>query len=185
MKPTIKRFECVLLALLVMFVASCVQAYDTLLLEIGTVEGDVDAEKLSFHARFTLPYAFREDEQWQLESYLEAGVSYWNGEEGTSEHEELFDFSLTPVVRLQLIQSSQFWPFAEVGFGVHVHTSDGIGDKNFDIPFAFGSHLGVGFRTGTNRNYEFLYRFKHLSNADIGDDNPGINFHSLQFGYHF
>jgi hypothetical protein len=24
-----------------------------------------------------------------------------------------------------------------------------------------------------------------LSNAGLGDDNPGINFHAVQIGYHF
>jgi hypothetical protein len=30
-----------------------------------------------------------------------------------------------------------------------------------------------------------LYRFQHLSNASLGDDNPGINFHVLHLGYRF
>tara|TARA_B100000686_G_C16594429_1_gene865188 strand:+ start:37 stop:594 length:558 start_codon:yes stop_codon:yes gene_type:complete len=185
MDATFKRSARMLLVLLMLFITSGVQAYDTLLLELGIAEGDADAEKIGFQARFALPYTWLATQKWQLESYLEAGVSYWDGEKGTSGHKDLFDFSITPIARLQRTQSATIWPFVEVGFGVHIHTADGIGDENFDIPFAFGTHIGMGFRIGANRNYEIMYKFRHLSNADIGDDNPGINFHNLQFGYHF
>ena len=185
MDATFKRSLRVLLTLIMLFVTSGVQAYDAMFLELGTVEGDADAEKIGFQARFALPYTWMEGEKWRLQTYLETGVSYWDGEAGTSGHKDLFDFSLTPVARLQRMQNTGIWPFVEVGLGMHIHTEDGIGDENFDIPFAFGTHVGMGFRIGANRNYEILYRFRHLSNADIGDENPGINFHSLQFGYHF
>ena len=76
-------------------------------------------------------------------------------------------------------------PFFEFGLGAHVHTDDSIGNKNFDIPFAFGSHVGGGLRFGSQAQYELIYRFQHLSNAGLGDDNPGINFHVLSLGYRF
>jgi hypothetical protein len=30
-----------------------------------------------------------------------------------------------------------------------------------------------------------MYRYQHQSNAGLGDDNPGINFHLMSLGYHF
>ena len=185
METSFSSAKRILLALILTFITSSSQAYDALFLELGVVEGDADVEKLGFQARFAFPYSWFDGQKWHLESFLEAGVSYWDGEVGTSGHKDLFDFSLTPVLRLQRDQAAGIWPFAEVGFGIHVHTQEGIGDENFDIPFAFGTHLGVGLRMGIKRSYELLYRFRHLSNADIGDDNPGINFHTLQFGYYF
>jgi hypothetical protein len=29
------------------------------------------------------------------------------------------------------------------------------------------------------------YRYQHLSNAGLGDSNPGINFHLVRLAYHF
>ena len=43
-------------------------------------------------------------------------------------------------------------PFAEFQIGAHLHTEDSIGDENFDIPFAFGSHIGLGFKFGPRSN---------------------------------
>ena len=51
--------------------------------------------------------------------------------------------------------------------------------------FAFGSHFGLGIVLGSEKNIELLYRFQHLSNASLGDENPGINFHGLQLVTHF
>ena len=68
---------------------------------------------------------------------------------------------------------------------MHGYTEDGISDEDFDIPFAFGTHLGVGARFGANGRYELVYRYQHQSNAGLGDENPGINFHVVQLGYHF
>ena len=33
--------------------------------------------------------------------------------------------------------------------------------------------------------FEIGYRAKHLSNAGLDDNNPGINFHMIRFGYRF
>ena len=73
----------------------------------------------------------------------------------------------------------------EGGVGLHLHTRNEINDKNFDIPFAFGSHLGVGARFGGNGQYELMYRYQHQSNAGLGDSNPGMNFHVLSLGLHY
>ena len=76
-------------------------------------------------------------------------------------------------------------PFLELGLGPHVHTKSKIENDDFDIPFAFGSHIGLGVELGRSKNFELLYRFQHLSNASLGNENPGINFHVLQLVTHF
>jgi hypothetical protein len=60
-----------------------------------------------------------------------------------------------------------------------------VGDKDFSIPFAFGSHGGAGVRFGAKGRLEIGYRYQHLSNAGLGDSNPGINFHLVRLAYHF
>ena len=156
----------------------------TFLLEGGTTDGDAEAERFGGSIRVNFDRALLEGRNWLGKAYLEASISYWDGEAGRTNNDSLVDFGVTPVLRMQK-KGTGFQPFAEFGIGAHLHTEDSIGDENFDIPFAFGSHLGLGFRFGPRSKYEFLYRFQHLSNASLGDDNPGINFHVLSVGVHF
>ena len=160
-------------------------ALDALLLELGTTEGREDAERYGGAARWDFGGKWWQTGDWSFSSYIEFSVTYWDGERGTEDEDDLVDFGLTPVLRYQRTPSHGLAPFIEVGAGVHVHTEDGIGNRDFDIPFAFGSHIGAGVRFGNEGMYELGYRFQHLSNAGIGDENPGINFHVLQLGYHF
>ena len=154
------------------------------LLEGGTTDGDAEADRFGGSIRRNFDRVLIEGRNWLGKAYLEASLSYWDGETGRTSNDSLVDFGLTPVMRIQK-KGEGFQPFAEFGIGAHLHTEDSIGDENFDIPFAFGSHIGLGFRFGPRSKYEFLYRFQHLSNASLGDDNPGINFHVLSFGVHF
>tara|TARA_Y100001934_G_C12065605_1_gene637543 strand:+ start:81 stop:629 length:549 start_codon:yes stop_codon:yes gene_type:complete len=165
--------------------AASAPAVDTVLLELGTTEGSEDAERYGGAVRWDLGGSWWQTGDWSFGSYLEFSVTYWDGERGTEDEDDLVDFGLTPVLRYQRTPSHGLAPFIEVGAGVHVHTEDGIGNRDFDIPFAFGSHVGAGVRFGDQGRYELGYRFQHLSNAGIGDENPGINFHALQLGYHF
>lgn len=160
-------------------------ALDSVLLEFGTSEGDEDTERYGGAARWDLGGKWLVTGDWHLTSYLELGITYWDGRNGTTGNDSLVDFGLTPVLRWQRDPASGIAPFAELGVGAHGHTEDGISDEDFDIPFAFGSHFGLGARFGGQGRYEVIYRFQHLSNAGLGDENPGINFHVVQLGYHF
>ena len=170
---------------LALVLAAPALALDTVLLELGTSESDEDAERYGGALRWDLGGPWLKTGDWNLGASVEFSVAYWDGEEGRTGEDSLVDFGLTPVLRYQRNPAGGFAPFAELGVGAHVHTEDGIGNKNFDIPFSFGNHFGVGARFGAQSRYELVYRFQHLSNAGLGDDNPGINFHAIQLGYHF
>jgi lipid A 3-O-deacylase len=122
---------------------------------------------------------------WYLGGYFEAGVSYWDSEPGSTGNDSLVDFHVTPVFRWQRSVDTGFAPFIEAGVGPHGYTESAIEDKDFTLEFAFGSHVGAGLRFGDQGRFEVMYRFQHQSNADLGDDNPGIDFHLVQIGYHF
>ena len=156
----------------------------TFLIEGGTADGDAEADRFGGSIRRNFDRTLIEGRNWLGKAYLEASLSYWDGEAGRTNNDSLVDFGVTPVLRMQK-KGEGLQPFAEFGIGAHLHTEDGIGDENFDIPFAFGSHIGLGFRFGPRSKYELMYRFQHLSNASLGDDNPGINFHTLSVGLHF
>ncbi|MCZ6666691.1 MAG: acyloxyacyl hydrolase [Gammaproteobacteria bacterium] len=167
------------------FAASAVAADTAVLLEFGTNEGDEDVQRYGAALRWDLGMKWLETGDWHLGSHLEASVTYWDGNAGTTGDDDFVDFGLTPVLRFQRTATAGLAPFAELGLGIHVHTKDGIGDRDFGIPFTFGTHFGAGARFGEQGRYELVYRFQHLSNAGLSDDNPGINFHAVQFGIHF
>ena len=161
-------------------------AIDAMMLELGFNEGKEDVERYGGAVRWNFGGNWHRIGDWQLDSYLELSISYWDGTRGTTGETDLVDFGLTPVFRYQRTATeSGLSPYVEMGLGVHGHTETGIGDREFDIPFAFGTHFGAGARFGEGGRYELGYRFQHLSNAGLGDDNPGINFHVIQLGYHF
>lgn len=170
----------------IVFAATPAFAIDTMMLELGFNEGKEDVERYGGAVRWNFGGNWHRIGDWQLDSYFELSISYWDGTRGTTGETDLVDFGLTPVFRYQRTPTqSGLAPFVELGLGVHGHTETGIGDREFDIPFAFGTHFGAGARFGEAQRYELTYRFQHLSNAGLGDDNPGINFHVIQLGYHF
>lgn len=122
---------------------------------------------------------------WYLTIYQEVGVHYWDGSAGTSGNDSLVEFQMTPVFRWQRDVSTGLGLFIEVGSGIRVYTDHEIDDRDFDIPFSFGSHFGAGSRFGAKGEYELMYRYQHQSNLSIGDRNPGVNFHMFSLGYHF
>ena len=165
--------------------SSWVAAAGGVALELGTSESDQNAERYGVAFKWDWGAKWLAAGDWYLGGYWETNISYWDGDNGRTGNDSLVDFGLTPVFRYQREAGAGFAPFAELGVGAHFHTEDGLGNKNFDIPFAFGSHIGVGARFGSRQQYELLYRFQHLSNAGLGDDNPGINFHVVHLGYRF
>jgi lipid A 3-O-deacylase len=153
--------------------------------EYGRSAGDADVNRYGAVGTLDWNVKWLPSGSWYLGGYWEAGVNFWDSDPGRTGNDSLVDVHVTPVFRWQRDPAAGFAPFLELGVGPHGHTESKIENKDFDIGFSFGSHIGGGVRLGAQGRYEFLYRFQHLSNASIGDKNPGINFHLFQFGYHF
>jgi lipid A 3-O-deacylase len=171
--------------IVLLFAGANVAFATSVVLELGTIEGDENVERFGGAFRWAPDKKWLVSEDWYLSSYFEFGVTYWDGNKGTEDKDTLVDFSLTPVLRYQRELGEGIAPFVEFGLGAHAHTETGIGNKDLDIPFSFGTHVGAGTRFGAQGAYEIAYRFQHLSNAGLGDENPGLNFHVIQLGYHF
>ena len=161
-------------------------AIDAVFIEGGVTEDRVDAQRYGGAFRWELKPQWWQIGNWHLGSYVELSIDYWDAATGgTTGKDDLVDIGVTPVLRYQRDPTHGFAPFIEFGVGVHGHSRTGIENKDFDIPFAFGEHLGLGARFGEGGKYELIYRYQHQSNAGLGDLNPGINFHSLSLGLHF
>jgi len=180
-----RRVKACLLSALLCCAANAVYALDGVALEFGTAAGDEDVNRYGIAFKWDWSVHWFDEGDWYLGGHWEAGGAYWDGKKGRTGNDSLGDFYAMPVFKFQRKPGAAIMPFLEFGIGPHIATEDSIGNKNFDIPFSFGSLVGGGFRFGENGRYELLYRFQHLSNAGLGDDNPGINFHLVQLGYRF
>jgi hypothetical protein len=125
------------------------------------------------------------DGAWFLGGYWDASLAYMKS--NLNSNSDLYDFSLTPMLRLQRYPdiSSGVAPFSEVGLGGHLLTDKEIGDRDLATNFQFGSQLGVGLGFGDKARYELAYRYQHLTNASIKQPNDGLKLHLLSFGYNF
>lgn len=58
-----------------------------------------------------------------------------------------------------------------------------FGARNMGSAFQFTSHIGVAWAVAPR--FELGYRFQHMSNAGIDDDNPGLNSHMVTLAWRF
>jgi hypothetical protein len=175
------------LLVLAALVSAPVFADSTVYLEVGWDEDEQDANRYGFALAYDLPYRFLEAGGFYLGSYFEVSASWWHADQGgLTGQDSLYEGGLTGVLRYQREVGRGFLtPFVELGTGPHLKSEREFVNKDFDLNFCFGSHLGAGLKFGEKGAYEVMYRFQHLSNADFGDDNPGIDFHLVRFGYRF
>lgn len=164
--------------------AACM-AVDAIGVEGGR-EADEGLGRIGIETQWDWQRTWFAEGDWYLGGLWEVSASYWWGDEGTTGNDWLFDLGLTPVLRFArhspLLVGT---PYLEAGAGPHVASETGIEDEEFDINFSFGSFIGAGVRVGANQQWELGYRFQHLSNAGLGDDNPGFNYHLVRLGYRF
>ena len=58
-----------------------------------------------------------------------------------------------------------------------------FGSKDFGTEIQFTSHVGLNWDFATH--WRLSYRFQHMSNADLGTKNPGLNLNMLALSYVF
>lgn len=58
-----------------------------------------------------------------------------------------------------------------------------IGGRNLGSAFHFTSHIGIALNVGLAA--ELGYRLQHMSNAGLGNDNPGLNSQVIFVGWKF
>jgi hypothetical protein len=161
--------------------AAPVRALDGASFEIGSGDG-VDMGRAAFQWDWRARWL--QTGNWHLGGYWDVALGYWNrNDTAPGQHDDLFDFGVTPVLRFQ--PNGLAGPYVEAGVGLHLLSRTSIGDKQMSTAVQFGSHAGVGYRFGAKGSYEIGYRFQHLSNAGIKKPNAGINFHQLRVQYHF
>ena len=189
-----KDLRTLLIAVATLISTPYVHAFDLFSPDAVAVEGGVDQRNQHRTTAYRVGGALVWDwgvkwfqyGSWFLGGQWEANVGYWNGEGGRTGVDQLFDFGITPVFRIQTDTAyAGIYPFVEGAIGAHIFSETEFGNRQFGINYSFGDHLGAGVRFGDHGQYELNYRFQHLSNAGLGKYNSGINFHVLRLVYHF
>lgn len=157
---------------------------DTISLSVGTDDNSIDANVLRLGIQNRWNRTLFNGGAWFMAGYWDLSLAYL---ESDVDNSDLYNVGVTPVLRLQRDAdlSSGISPFSEIGIGAHLLSETRLGGHDLDTALQFGSHLGIGLGFGDKGRYELTYRFQHLSNADLGDDNEGIDFHLVKFAYNF
>jgi lipid A 3-O-deacylase len=115
--------------------------------------------------------------QWG--GYWELSLGVWqNGERVT-------DIGITPVFRLER-SSGSVVPYLEGAVGLHLVSQVEFSEhRTSGTKFQFGDHIGAGVRFGGRLRHDLGIRLQHLSNGGIAKPNPGINFATARYQYHF
>jgi lipid A 3-O-deacylase len=160
---------------------------DAISLSLGTDEDSIDADIYRLGLENRWERTWFNGGAWNVGGYWDAELAYIKADAAPGENDNLYDFSLTPVFRLQrdTALSSGVSPFAEAGIGAHLLTVTSLADDEYSTAFQFGSLLGFGLGFGKHGQYELGYRFQHISNASIKRPNDGLNLHMLRLGYSF
>lgn len=122
-----------------------------------------------------LPWSWELGRGFGLDSYL-AGSLGWLGDD----REGAVTGSLGPAFRLTYAGL----PVSVVGGSSPTFIGrNRFGPLNLGSAFQFTSHLGVAWAVFPR--LELGYRFQHMSNAGIDDDNPGLDSHVVMLAWRF
>lgn len=167
--------------LLAMWASAPASAIDGMSLEIGGGDS-VDMGRVG--VQWDWKSRWFQGANWHLGGYWDAALGYWHyGGATPSQHGDIVELALTPVLRVQ--PNGLVGPYIEAGVGFHLLSHSSIGDTRMSTAFQFGNHIGAGYRFGARASYDLGYRFQHLSNASIKRPNAGINFHQIRLQYNF
>lgn len=109
----------------------------------------------------------------RLTGYWDAGYTYWEGDETSSNH----SLSFSPVFVYEFAGES-VQPYIEAGIGVAAFTSTELEDNDLGSSFQFEDRLGAGLRFS---GQEIGIRALHYSNAGIKQPNDGVEAYTLHY----
>jgi hypothetical protein len=101
---------------------------------------------------------------------------------GVHNPSDAFEFGINPVTfKLAYDRGQTVVPYFHGGVGVMYTSLQGIG---LGGPFEFDEVVGVGFDVFVRRDLAVSlgYRFRHVSNADLGSENFGLDTHFVLLG---
>jgi hypothetical protein len=93
-----------------------------------------------------------------------------------------YGFGLNPfALKWNFVPHGSIMPYLELGGGTLFTTHD-VPPSTSSVNFTSGAALGMHFLRGTH-NFSLEARYMHISNAGLGDLNPGINTVQVRLGF--
>jgi hypothetical protein len=144
----------------------------------GGVNDNRNDENFQQYEAFTtwkLPWLWRWDSGWAVGTYFEANAGMLSGD-GTA----AFVGSIGPGLYISGLKD-----VIEISIGINptVISKHEFGDENLGGPIQFTSHIGLNINFA--KHYSVGYRFQHMSNGPLYEENPGVNTHMIEGGYRF
>jgi len=109
----------------------------------------------------------------RLTGYWDAGYTYWEGDETSSNH----SLSFTPVFVYEFAGET-VKPYVEAGIGVAAFANTELEDNDLGSSFQFEDRIGLGLRFS---GQEVGIRALHYSNAGIKQPNDGVEAYTLHY----
>ena len=109
----------------------------------------------------------------RLTGYWDAGYTYWEGDETSSNH----SLSFTPVFVYEFAGET-VKPYIEAGIGVAAFANTELEDNDLGSSFQFEDRIGLGLRFS---GQEVGIRALHYSNAGIKQPNDGVEAYTLHY----
>lgn len=128
-------------------------------------------------AQFDFNRSWFDSDVGRLTGYWDAGYSYWDGDDSSSNH----SLSFAPVFVYEFAGGS-VKPYIEAGIGVAAFAHTELEDKDLGSSLQFEDRLGVGLRFA---DQEVGLRALHYSNAGLKQPNDGIEAYSLHYRISF
>lgn len=110
----------------------------------------------------------------RLTGYWDAGYTYWDGDETSSNH----SLSFAPVFVYEFAGES-IKPYIEAGIGVAAFANTKLESNELGSSFQFEDRIGVGLRFAGG--HEVGIRAIHYSNAGIKQPNDGVESFALHY----
>lgn len=124
---------------------------------------------------FDLPWTWNIYSDWRFQPKFDVSGGWLGGE-----HTDGFVGALGPTFELS---KGKFPLTLEGGSSPTFLSKYQFGDKSFGDNVQFTSHIGLNWYF--TRHLSIGYRFQHMSNAGLGNSNPGLNLNMFLLTYHF
>ncbi len=131
--------------------------------------------RVEAYSNWDLPWRWQWGEDWRVQSRLDLTGGWMSGR---GEH-DVFG-SIGPSFELRW---KDFPLVLDVGLSPTVLGTEQFGNTDFGTVFQCTTHAGLTWKLGSHWNISG--RYEHMSNANIGPSNPGVNFYSFGAGWRF
>ncbi|MFC3096068.1 acyloxyacyl hydrolase [Alteromonas sediminis] len=146
-------------------------------------EGDLSGVRLAYR-----PYTVNLKEAFlmgDVDIYWEVSINFWEFGEN-NQHETNYAIALSPVFSWHLMDLSGKYPLdIEFGIGLSLVEDTRFAGKDIGSHYQFEDRLGFTLAFGDELEHAASLRYMHYSNGGLNDKNPGMDFLTVSYVYHY